>query len=82
MANYQFCRLASGNYVPKFTREEHLTDIIRLHRQNGDFLKSAIKQGYQMASSTINQLLGNKKAVSLSKTVEQQQKVKVHERKL
>jgi hypothetical protein len=82
MANYQFCRLTGCEYTPKFTREAHLTDIIKLHSQNRELLKGAIKQSYMVADVSINHLLGNDKTASIAKTNEQKQKAKVHERKL
>jgi hypothetical protein len=82
MANYQFCRLTMHEYIPKFSKEDHLTDIINLHRKNHELLKTAITQSCHFADISINRLLDNKKTDTITKIVEQKQKVKVHERKL
>jgi hypothetical protein len=81
IAHHQFCRLTRTEYIPKFSREDHLNDIINLNGKNPQLLASAIKQSSLMTDMLMNHLLGNRKTWEINESVVQNQKNKVHSRK-
>jgi hypothetical protein len=81
MAHYQFCRLTRSEFIPKFSREDHLNDIITLHSKNHELLTNAIKQSCSLVDISINRLLGSRKAQDIHKTLEQKPNIKAHNRK-
>jgi hypothetical protein len=81
MAHYWFCRLTRSDYSPKFNRVDHLNDIIYLYSKNPQLLATAIKQSGNLLETSINHLLASRKATTINKTDQQNQRVIAHKRK-
>jgi hypothetical protein len=56
MFHAEYCRLTKKEYIPKFSKEEHLKDMIKLHKKNPDLLKEAIRQSGYIQDKSINRL--------------------------
>jgi hypothetical protein len=73
MVQHMFCRLAKHEYVPQFSREEQQKAVLKLHKQNPELLKDAIRQCGHIVDKSLNRLFGNDISIKINNTVHLQQ---------
>jgi hypothetical protein len=72
----EYCRLTKKTYIPRFSKEEHLKDMIALYKKNPELLKEAVLQSGYIQDKSINRLFSQEmmaRTIPLAKQQNQQQ---------
>jgi hypothetical protein len=76
MFHYEYCRETKTAYTPKFSKEEHLEDMINLFKKNPELLKEAIQQSGYIADKYTHRLFDENMLARTNKVIDNQQKDK------
>jgi hypothetical protein len=74
MIHSEYCRLIRKEYIPRFSKEDHLKDMINLHKKSPNLLKDAIQQSGYITDKSINRLFSNEMTARLNKHIDLQHK--------
>jgi hypothetical protein len=59
MIHLEYCRVTKQEYTPRFSKEEYITDIIKLQNKNPRLLAEAIQQSGYIINKSLNRIFGN-----------------------
>jgi hypothetical protein len=59
MIHLEYCRITKHKYTPRFSKEEHIADMIKLHNKNPWLLTEAIQQSGYIMDKSLNRIFGN-----------------------
>jgi hypothetical protein len=69
---YEYCRQTNKEYTPRFSKEEHLKDMVSLYKKSPELLKDAIRQSGYIQDKSIN-LLFSQEMMTRTKQLSAQQ---------
>ena len=71
----EYCRKTKQTYIPKFSRDEHIKDMVQLYKKSPNLLKDAVQQSGYISDRSLNQIFDKDMMARVDRSLVEEQKL-------